>query len=241
VLLTGVKAYLTQLVPVYTTYHCSPVTLIAFASDPGSDDLTFTWDWGDGTPHTVTTYYNNGVSPDLYPSYWYGTSPFSVTDSAQHHYPDDGHFTVTLTVSDDDGGTTISIKQVIVKPIPVVIDIKPGSFPNSINLKSKGVIPVAILTTADFDATTVDASTVTFGPGGATMVHRSAHLEDADGDGDIDMVLHFKTQDTGIEAGDTEATLTGQTLDGNNIEGTDTVRIVQPMGSGSGKGKGKGK
>ena len=46
----------------------------------------------------------------------------------------------------------------------VVIDIKPGSFPNSINPKNKGVIPVAILTTATFDATTVDPLSVTFGP-----------------------------------------------------------------------------
>ena len=33
----------------------------------------------------------------------------------------------------------------------VGIDIKPGSFPNSINLKGKGVIPVAILSTTTFD------------------------------------------------------------------------------------------
>ncbi len=106
------------------------------------------------------------------------------------------------------------------------IDIKPGNFPNSINLKSKGVIPVAILTTPSFDATTVDASTVTFGPDAATMVHKSAHLEDVDGDGDIDMVLHFKTQKTGIQASDTEATLTGETVGGVAFEGTDTVNIV---------------
>jgi hypothetical protein len=40
--------------------------------------------------------------------------------------------------------------------VAVPIDIKPGSFPNSINPQSKGVIPVAILTTDTFDATTVD-------------------------------------------------------------------------------------
>jgi hypothetical protein len=40
--------------------------------------------------------------------------------------------------------------------IPVLIDIKPGSDPNSINLGSRGTVPVAILSTQDFDATTVD-------------------------------------------------------------------------------------
>ena len=44
----------------------------------------------------------------------------------------------------------------------ISIDIKPGSFPDSINPRSKGVIPVAILTTDTFDATTVDSATVRF-------------------------------------------------------------------------------
>lgn len=117
--------------------------------------------------------------------------------------------------------------------IEVSVDIKPGSFPNSINPDSKGVIPVAILTTSTeagepvtFDATTVDARTVRFGPDGATMVHKNAHLEDVDDDGDIDMVLHFKAKETGIKAGDTEATLTGETVEGRKIRGTDSVRTV---------------
>lgn len=108
----------------------------------------------------------------------------------------------------------------------VEIDIKPRSFPNSINPGGKGVIPVAILTTSQFDATTVNASTVTFGPNAATMVHKKAHLEDADGDGDIDMVLHFRTQATGIAAGDTKAGLFGTTLGGSPIAGYDSVRTV---------------
>jgi len=37
--------------------------------------------------------------------------------------------------------------------LTVAIDIKPGSDPNAINPNSKGVIPVAILTTPEFDAT----------------------------------------------------------------------------------------
>jgi hypothetical protein len=125
VFLTGAKAYLTQMrqVPVYTVDEGSPVTLIAYATDPGSDDLTFTWSWGDGTPDTVTTYFNNGASPDPYPSYWYGTYPFSATDVARHVYADDGHYNVTLTVTDDDGGTTVSYKQVIVKNVPPTVDI----------------------------------------------------------------------------------------------------------------------
>ncbi len=110
--------------------------------------------------------------------------------------------------------------------LPVDIDIKPGSDPNSINTKSRGVIPVAVLTTNDFDATTVDVSTVAFGPAGAAPAH-NGHIEDVDTDGDNDLILHFRTQDTGIAVGDTEACLTGQTFDGVEIEGCDAVRVVK--------------
>ena len=110
--------------------------------------------------------------------------------------------------------------------VEIEIDIKPGSYPNSINPNSKGVIPVAILTTDNFDATTVDASTVTFGPNTASIIHKNGHHEDVDGDGDIDMLLHFKTQDAGIEAGDTEAWLSGEAFDGEVIFGSDLVNVV---------------
>ena len=111
-----------------------------------------------------------------------------------------------------------------VAPVDVDIDIKPGSFPNSINVDSKGVIPVAILTTESFDATTVDPPTVEFGPNGAPPIRWA--VEDVDSDGDLDLILHFKNQETGIAAGDTEATLTGALFDGTPIIGVDSVRIV---------------
>jgi hypothetical protein len=108
----------------------------------------------------------------------------------------------------------------------VSIDIKPGSFPNSINPRSKGVTPVAILTTDTFDATTVDPLSVEFGPNGAMEVHERGHIEDVDGDSDLDLVLHFATQDTGIVCGDTSASLIGEIFDGQAIEGSDAIRIV---------------
>ena len=77
----------------------------------------------------------------------------------------------------------------------VAIDIKPGSDPNSINLKSKGVIPVAILSTDTFDATTIDPLSVSFGPHGAMEGHGRGHIEDVNGDGLPDLVLHFRTQE----------------------------------------------
>lgn len=106
--------------------------------------------------------------------------------------------------------------------IEVEIDIKPGSDPNSINLGSKGVVPVAVLTTDDFDASTVDPTTVEFA--GASLVRWT--MEDVDSDGDMDLLFHFKTQELELDKDSTEATLTGETYGGNPIEGTDTVNIV---------------
>lgn len=128
---------------------------------------------------------------------------------------------------------TVSISTATI--MTVAIDIKPDSYPNSINLKSKGVIPVAILSggVGSFDATTVDPSTVCFGAatnpsllGDCTEAHGRGHIEDVDGDGDLDLLLHYETQQTGIGAADTVACLTGQTFSGNQIRGCDAIRIV---------------
>lgn len=117
-------------------------------------------------------------------------------------------------------------------PLEVEVDIKPGSYPNSINPRSRGVIPVAILGSETFDATDIDVSTLAFGPGGASIAHLHGHLQDVNYDGIIDLVTHYQTQDTGIACGDESATLTGETLDGQSIEGTDSIQTVGCRGSG---------
>jgi hypothetical protein len=112
--------------------------------------------------------------------------------------------------------------------IIVSIDIKPGSCPNSINLGSRGVLPVAVETTVgwsgfdDFDATTVDPPTVRF----ADAAPLRWAEEDVNGDGYIDVIFHFKVQELNLDAFSTEATLTGFTLSGDLIEGTSSVNIV---------------
>lgn len=106
--------------------------------------------------------------------------------------------------------------------IEVEIDIKPGSDPNSINLNSKGVVPVAVLNTNDFDPYDVDPGAILFA--GAFPVRWT--MEDVDGDGDLDMLFHFKTQKLVLDGDSIEATLTGKTYSGTPIEGTDTVNIV---------------
>ncbi|MFQ6119553.1 MAG: hypothetical protein ACE5KE_06680, partial [Methanosarcinales archaeon] len=104
----------------------------------------------------------------------------------------------------------------------VDIDIKPGSYPSSINLKSKGVTPVAVLTNDFFDVKDIVIDSVVFA--GANPLR--GKLEDVDNDNDLDLILHFSTQSLQLDPTDTESTLTGQLTDGALIKGTDSIRIV---------------
>lgn len=118
--------------------------------------------------------------------------------------------------------TTITEEQADI----VEIDIKPGSDPNSINTKSKGLVPVAILGSDTFDVLDVDVTTLAFGPDGATPVH-NGHLEDVNDDGFTDLVTHYKQKETGLASSDTEACITGLLLDATPIDACDLVKIVK--------------
>ncbi|MEJ2725087.1 MAG: choice-of-anchor Q domain-containing protein [Deltaproteobacteria bacterium] len=112
--------------------------------------------------------------------------------------------------------------------VDVAIDIKPGGNRNCINLKSRGVVPVAVLSSASFNALGIDLESVQFA--GARAVH--CRFRDVDRDGDTDVVFHFRTQDlfraqdSVLGKGITEVTLSGTLEDGTQISGTDKVRIV---------------
>lgn len=100
-----------------------PIKFVATATDPGSDDLTFTWDWGDATMDATTYLYDAMRGPDpafqpgspyeplgapwdpWYVTYTGVTPPISVTDMIYHTYGMAGLYTITLTVTDDDGGS----------------------------------------------------------------------------------------------------------------------------------------
>ncbi|NIO21807.1 MAG: hypothetical protein GTN76_14030 [Candidatus Aenigmarchaeota archaeon] len=89
---------------------------------------------------------------------------------------------------------------------------------------------MAILSTEDFDATTVDPTTVTLAGAGVKLKGKGtpmAFFDDVNGDGLTDIIVHVDTAALELSSGDAEATLEGETFDGVRIRGVDTVRIVQ--------------
>jgi hypothetical protein len=94
----------------------SSIDITGIACDPGSDDLTFTWNI-EGEPTITNTYYNDGVGADPYPSPD-GVYPCSVTEILSRTYADDGNKSVILTVTDDDGGIAIHETYVLVNNVP---------------------------------------------------------------------------------------------------------------------------
>jgi hypothetical protein len=126
-----------------------------------------------------------------------------------------------------------------VLPIDVDIDIKPGSYPNCFNNDGNGVIPVAILGSADFDVSLIDQSSLSF-EGLAVRVKgngaEQCSIKDVSGDfsgtlegepdGFDDLVCQFVDQDGKWDAGSGHATVGGM-IDGTEFEGQDEICITQ--------------
>ena len=103
-----------------TVREGTALTLTADVSDPGSDDVTVDWDWGEGS-HDTAMEYNDPVGLSDPPKSPWGTFPFAFTAAASHAYGDDAALTATLTATDDDGGSvTVSVSVLVTNEAPQV-------------------------------------------------------------------------------------------------------------------------
>jgi len=129
-----------------------------------------------------------------------------------------------------DDGSFLPVADLVAEASNVEIDIKPDSDDNTINLGSSGVIPVAILSSLVFDATTVNPDTVRLSGAAVRLAGKSgkylATVEDVNGDGLDDLLCKVLTEQLLIEEGATTAVLEAQTYDGLSISGADSITIV---------------
>lgn len=192
-------------------------------SDPGVIDFPWSWeiDWGDGTTSVGST--NSQAAP--------------ITDS--HEFCAAGDYTITLSVTDKDGGTGSDAMTLTVAFVEVELSIKPDGDPTPINPGGQGLLPVAILGSATFDVADVDPTSVVLGDevGADTPVASRrngtlyASVEDVNGDGIPDLVLMFRVPDLVANGDLTEATtelvLRGFLGDGcTNFRGAQEVDVV---------------
>ena len=138
----------------------------------------------------------------------------------------------------------VEVVSVSELPLTVEVDIKPSSCPNPLNVKSKGVLPVAVLGSEDFDVFNIDPASIRLE--GVAPVRSSYEdvaapvsngADDCDcttegPDGYLDLVLKFDAHEIvaalgGVYDGDVYLLiLTGETIAGTPIEGTDCVVII---------------
>lgn len=95
--------------------------------------------------------------------------------------------------------------------LPIYVDVKPGSWPNPINTKNKGLIPITICGSEDIDVMDIDPNTVTLGIAGIAervnplrwsyedvatpYIGEDGGGHDLGGDDILDLVFYFDTQD----------------------------------------------
>lgn len=122
--------------------------------------------------------------------------------------------------------------------LEVVLDVHPGSRINPVNLKSRGALPVGLLSTESADATQIDPETLRLGDpllmgdGATGAAPWKWKVTDLNRDGLPDLMLHFWTQDLvagGVIEPQTELLgVMGMTFDGTQAIGVDDVKVLAP-------------
>lgn len=127
------------------------------------------------------------------------------------------------------GDYKLVISGVTPEIMQINIDIKPGNTGLApINPRAKGKIPVALLSSQDFNALSANPASLTFGASGneGSLSHCGKGGQDVNGDGLLDLVCHFENQDANFQKGDLEGILRGRTTTGTAFEGRGLLKVV---------------
>lgn len=105
--------------------------------------------------------------------------------------------------------------------VPLLMQLRPGSINGSVD----GVLPVVVYSTETFRAGNLAVGSLAFGPGGAPEAHQKLHLQDMNGDGLLDAVLHFRISAARLPVGESRAELRGALTGGSQVLGWETVVV----------------
>lgn len=106
----------------------------------------------------------------------------------------------------------------------IKIDVIPSNDKNQVFPKF-GILPVAILTTSDFNTKNVDASSIRLGRNETSPAWKHKIYWDVDHDKDNDLTMLFNVKELGILKGDNQICLKGQTTSGTPFEGCDKILV----------------
>ena len=230
-----------------------------FDVEPGTDSVRVTLNWP-GSDLDLVIERPDGSEVDL------GTGPDNIYsgDEAKPEWailldPPAGTWTVKVygRVVNPHADYIVWVSTYVPPTPPVItvyVDIRPGGWPNPLNIGSRGVFPVVICGTEALNVTAIDPSAVAVYVEGAeegvspirwsyedvatpyTGEPRGGH--DLEGDGYLDLVFHFSTQAvvTGFDldghVGETILlTIAGslhEELGGTPVEGQDYVWLLGP-------------
>jgi hypothetical protein len=132
---------------------------------------------------------------------------------------------------------SVQVNDMIVSPgesfvafLGVSIDVKPGNSQNTINLGSNGVTPTAILSSDNFDATTIDPATIKLSGAPVKQVGKVPQFlcsqDDVNHDGLSDLLCNILTAEMTVDLEDPIASLEAERYDGTRILGEDDLNIV---------------
>jgi len=129
---------------------------------------------------------------------------------------------LNVSVTDKDNGTGVASADLTVSRIEVPLSV----LVRSLEPRARGELPVVVLGTSTFDPTTLDVSSITLGDGASAAVPVSRHpngttastLDDVNGDGHPDLLVHFDREKLGAAgvytAPTTRFVLLGRLTDG---------------------------